>query len=265
MTPERFMDRVAELGLESTEWCHFGCHAPGEVDWDQVHLLKRLADERSLRSHLSGFAPLLAEGDEREHMLAMVRTQLDVCGVIGADRLRFDGMLNHRMRIGDQPPLDLCTDNLRRVVELAEEAEITLALEDHMDFRAADFRHFLREIDSPRLAVNLDTGNLLPVQEDAVAFAHEFAPSIVNCHLKGVHYVFRDFGAVLTSCEPEDSLVDLEEILRVFAACGHEITVHIEVVAMDSADEDRLAGRYARWLLDVLESTRPGTAAPERS
>lgn len=252
MTPARFMDRAAELGLRSTEWCHFPCHSPGQVDWDQVRLLKRLADERNLKSHISGFAPLLAEGEEREVLLGMVRTQLEVSKEIGAEQLRFDGMLNHRMRIGDQAPLGLCTDNLKRVLELAEEAEITIALEDHMDFRTADFRHFLGATTSPRLAITLDTGNLLPVEEDSLAFAKEFARKIVNSHFKGVHYVFRDFGAVLTSGKPEHSIVDLESILKVFASCGQEITVHVEVVAMDSADEDPLVGDYAELVTNFL-------------
>ena len=115
MTPERFMDRAAELGLRSTEWCHFACHSPGQVDWEQVHRLKSLADERGLRCYVSGFAPLLAEGEERQVLLGMVRTQLEVSQVIGAEQLRFDGMLNHRLRIGQPAPLDLCTENLSHI------------------------------------------------------------------------------------------------------------------------------------------------------
>jgi len=264
MAPERFMDRAAELGLRSTEWCHFPCHSPGQVDWDQVHLLKRLGDERGIKCQVSGFAPLLAEGEDRKLLLDMVRTQLEVSRTIGARQLRFDGMLNHRMRIGDQAPLDLCTDNLKRVVELAEEAGITIALEDHMDFRAADFRHFLGELPSPRLAITLDTGNLVPVGEDSVAFAAEFSPRITNCHLKGVHYVFRDYGAVLTSGKPEHSIVDLRAILQVLAACEHEVTVHIEVVAMDSMDEDRLVGEYAGFLTGFLREANSDSVGDGR-
>jgi sugar phosphate isomerase/epimerase len=228
------------------------------VDWDQVHRLKRLGDERDLACHLSGFAPLLAEGEEREVLLGMVRTQLEVSRIIGSEQLRFDGMLNRRLRIGEQAPLGLCTDNLKRVVALAEEAGVTIALEDHMDFRAADFRHFLRAIMSPRLAVTLDTGNLMPVGEDAVAFAAEFAPRIVNCHLKGVHYVFRDFGAVLTSGRPEHSIVDLQAILQTLASCAQDVTAHLEVVAMQSADEEGLVGEYARFLTGCLLAGNEG-------
>ena len=74
MTPERLVARCRQLGLRSLEWCHFPCHEPGRVDWDQVRLLDRLSRQAGIQSAVAGFAPLLSEGTERERMLAMVRT-----------------------------------------------------------------------------------------------------------------------------------------------------------------------------------------------
>jgi len=263
MTPRRFMHRAAELGLRTVEWCHFPCHAPGQVDWDQVHLLKGLGDELGIACQVSGFAPLLASEDERDQLEGMVATQLEVSRAIGARVLRFDGMLNSQMHIGDQAPMALCTDNLKRVVEMGQEADIAIALEDHMDFRAGDFRHFLSQIDSPYLGITLDTGNLMPVQEDAVAFAREFALRIINCHLKGVGYVFEDYGAVLTSVEPERSIVDLRVILQVFAQQPQDITVQIEVVAMEAEGEDPLVGQYAEFLTGFLGEAEAAAPAAQ--
>ena len=254
MTAERLMDRVEELGLRSTEWCHFPCHGPHAVDWDQVKLLDRLGRRKGIRNSIAGFGPLLAEGARREELLAMVRTQIEVSKFIGSSRLRFGGMSDIELGIGVPPPRDPCLDNLQRVVELGEKAGVVIALEDHMDFRAADFRYFFSEIDSPYLAVNLDTGNLMPLQEDAVAFAEEFADRIVSCHFKGVRYVWEDYGAVLTSGPPERSLVDLHAILGILAGQERDIPCHIEVVAMKSDDEDVLVGEYARFLRDFLDA-----------
>jgi len=256
MTPERFIARCAELGLETNEWCHFPCHSPDVCDWDQVKLLKRLSDERGIACQVSGFAPLMADESEREGMLAMVAAQLEVSRYIGAERLRFDGMLNQRLSIGDQPPLALCAENLKRVVALAEQAGVLIALEDHLDFRSADLRYLLAAVDSPFLAITLDTGNLLPVGEDAVAFAEEFAPHIVNCHFKGVHFVFRDYGAVLTTGHPEQSIVDLAAIAAILDRQPQRITAHIEVVAMKSEDEDPFVVEYAGFLREALAKAR---------
>jgi len=62
MTPEGLIARCMELGLRSLEWCHFPCHEPGAVDWEQVRTLDRLGREHGIENSVAGFAPLLAEG-----------------------------------------------------------------------------------------------------------------------------------------------------------------------------------------------------------
>ncbi len=256
MTPRCFMDRVDELNLKSTEWCHFPCHEPGKVDWDQVKLLDRLGRERGIRNSISGFAPLMARGDERKYMLDRVRTQLEVSEFIGSGRLRFHSMVETELGIGEQAPLEMCLDNLKRIVELGEKAGIVIALEDHMDLRIADFRYFLDRIDSPFLAINLDTGNLLPLLEDVLSFTEEFSDRIVSCHFKGVRFVWRDYGAILTSCRVQDSIVDLRGILDILSSFPKEIAVHVEVVAMRSEDEDPLVVDHAKFLTDYVRNDR---------
>lgn len=258
MTPQRFMERVQQLNLKSTEWCHFPCHEPGKVDWDQVKLLDRLGREKGIKNSISGFAPLLAQAETRKNMLDRVRTQLEVSKFIGANRLRFHGMVEMELGIGAQAPLEICLDNLKRVVELGERTGIVIALENHMDFRIADFRYFFNKIDSPFLGINLDTGNLLPLFEDVVTFAEEFSHKIVSCHFKGVRFVWRDYGAILTGCKPKYSLIDLRTILKILASCSQEIAVHVEIVAMNSDDEDPLVADYAKFLTDFLTKEPSG-------
>ena len=102
----------------------------------------------------------------------------------------------------------------------------------------------------------MDTGNLLPVREDGVAFAQEFAPRIVNCHFKGVHFVLRDYGAVLTTGHPQQSIVDLAVIAALLDAQPQRVTAHIEVVAMEAEDEAPLVGEYAAFLHEALAHAR---------
>jgi len=254
MTPQRFMERAHELNLKSTEWCHFPCHEPGKVDWDQVKLLNKLGREMGIKNSISGFAPLLVQGEDREYMLKMVETQLEVTKFIGANRLRFHGMTERELGIGLPAPLDICLDNLKRIVELAEKSKIVIALENHIDFRIADFRYFFDRIDSPYLKINLDTGNLLPLFEDVITFAEEFNDKIVSCHFKGVRFVWKDYGAVLTSCNVSDSIVNLDKILKILVSCPQEIVAHVEVVAMESQDEDLLVEDHVRFLNEFIYS-----------
>ncbi|GAG43586.1 unnamed protein product, partial [marine sediment metagenome] len=57
--------------------------------------------------------------------------------------------------------------------------------------RIADFRAIFSQIASPFLAINLDTGNLLPLFEDVVSFADEFSDHIASCHFKALRFVWR--------------------------------------------------------------------------
>jgi len=248
MSAERLCERCSELGLQSMEWCHFPCHEPGKVDWPQVEALSREAGARGVDCSLAGFAPLLATGSHRERMLAMLRTQLEVSRHIGARRLRFHGMAELELGIGIPVPRERCLDNLRRVVALGEEFQVAIALENHMDFRMVDFRYFFEHISSPYLWINLDTGNQLPLFEDTIAFAREFADRIASCHFKGCRFVWQDFGAVLTSCPPRASLVDLTALLELLARTPRSIPTHIEVVAMTSDEEDPLVSQYAEFM-----------------
>ena len=252
ITNERFMERADELNLKSVEWCHFPCHEPGKVDWEQVKLLDKIGREKGIKNSISGFAPLLAQGSDRDYMLKMAQTQLEVSKFIGADRLRFHGMAEIELGIGIQAPLEICLDNLKRVVEQAEKAGITIALENHIDFTIADFRFFFDAIDSPFLKINLDTGNFLPLFEDVIAFAEEFKDKIISCHFKGMRFTWKDYGAVLTSCKVKDSIMNLEMLLKILASCQQTIYAHVEVVAMDSQDEDRLVEDHAKFLTNFL-------------
>ncbi len=252
ITNERFMERADELNLKSVEWCHFPCHEPGKVDWEQVKLLDKIGREKGIKNSISGFAPLLAQGSDRDYMLKMAQTQLEVSKFIGADRLRFHGMAEIELGIGIQAPLEICLDNLKRVVEQAEKAGITIALENHFDFTTDGFRYFFDTIDSPFLKINLDTGNFLPLFENVVEFAKEFKDRIVSCHFKGMRFAWKDYGAILTSCKAKDSIVNLETILKILASCQQIIYVHVEVVAMDSQDEEMLVQDHAKFLTNFL-------------
>ena len=248
ISPSFMIERAQELGLKSTEWCHFPCHEPGKVDWDQVRLLDRLGRERGIMNSIAGWAPLLAEDDRREVLLGRVKIQLEVSKFIGADRLRFHSSIESEIGIGTQPPMQLVIENLNRVIELAEEVGVTIALENHGDLRIADFRCIFEAIDSPFLGINLDTGNFVPLQEDVVAFAREFKDKIVSCHFKAVHYIWTTQGIILTSCRVRDSLVDLRAILDVLHESNRTIPAHVEVIPLNFEEEDPLVTELAVYV-----------------
>jgi sugar phosphate isomerase/epimerase len=248
MTLERLLNRVKELGLKSVEWCHGPWFTPGSFDENEARWIKRLADEMGIKCRVAGFAPLLAEGERVKDMLKMVDIQLEATKIFEAPVLRFDGMLCTEIRINGPKPLNLCLNNLRRVVERGEKTGVVIALEDHMDFGLKEFKFFLNEIRSPYLKITFDTGNLLPLFEDPLKFAEELLEHIVDVHFKGIEHVFTHCGALQTGCPPEHSVINLDAILNVLSHASQEVSLHIEVMARDEEMEDRLVESYVKFL-----------------
>jgi len=235
-------------GLRSIEWCGPPFADPDSFDPDLIRSLRREADLHGIRCQVSGWAPLLAEGDERQLVDRHIEVQLESTRLFGAKVLRMGNTWDPSMRINIPRPLPVVGENLGRIVAAAERAGVVIALEDHLDFRLPDFQYILREIDSPFLQVTLDTGNLLPVQEDAVTFCDALADRIVNVHFKGVEYIWTDAGAVLTGTTPERSIVDLRAILGRLCRVPQEVTLHIEGQCMREEQEDGMLESYVSFL-----------------
>ena len=248
MSHEAFLDKAVAFGLRAVEWCHGPFHAPEVFDEASAHEARRLSDERGLQSYLSGFAPILAEGERVGRMLDMLEVQLRTTEIFGAPVMRFDGMINQERRVNAPKPIDLCVANLERVVKRAAEAGVVIALENHMDFTIADLKTILERIDSPNLQLTFDVGNSIPRLEHPLDFARELLPHIVNVHFKSVEFLFEDYGATLTSVPVEQSAIDLTELVGVLATARRDVTLQIEVVARKREDEDRLVDDLARFV-----------------
>ncbi len=74
--------------------------------------------------------------------------------------------------------------NVRGLLPPAEELGLTIALEPHMDYRAAELAGIVTAIDSPALRMILDVADPLAVNEDPLAAARRVAPFVVGTHLR---------------------------------------------------------------------------------
>ena len=75
---------------------------------------------------------------------------------------------------------------LRRAADAAEKADVTLALENHLDLSTDQMCELITTIDSPRLRVCLDTANNLRLLEDPLRAAERLAPYAAATHVKDV-------------------------------------------------------------------------------
>lgn len=88
------------------------------------------------------------------------------------------------------PPIavqrSIMADNCARAAEVARAAGVVLAIANYLDYRLADIPHVLREVSSPALACNLDTGNAVGLIEYLEEGTRLVAPYTVMSHVTDV-------------------------------------------------------------------------------
>jgi sugar phosphate isomerase/epimerase len=93
-------------------------------------------------------------------------------------------------RFEPTPPLserlDLIASNLGLVADAAAEVGVTIALENHCDYRGHEIATILGKANRGNLKAQLDTGNAFVVFEDPVDCAKAMAKWTISVHLKDV-------------------------------------------------------------------------------
>ena len=70
------------------------------------------------------------------------------------------------------------------IAGVAESAGITLALENHADYRSGEIIRLIKMVDSPSIMAKLDTANAFTVIEEPLDAALNMAPYTVTTHIK---------------------------------------------------------------------------------
>ena len=130
---------------------------------------------------------------------------------------------------------------LEQAVGVAERHDVTLALENHLDFTSDELLRILEAVGSDRLRVNFDTGNALRLHEDPVAAARKLAPLTVATHAKdivpGDVAGATDRLSLWPSCPVGRGAIDMQAIAQVLLDAGFEGALCVEL--------DRIAPEWA--------------------
>ena len=117
-------------------------------------------------------------------------------------------------------------------VKVAEQYDIKMAVENHIDFNADEMLQLLETVDSPYLGINFDTGNFLRLLDDPVAGMEKLAKYVYTTHIKDLKpqkgvaasewYFF--------SCTPVgDGLVDNQKLAQILKNSGYDGVLAVEV------------------------------------
>jgi sugar phosphate isomerase/epimerase len=257
MTMEDFLAFAKKLGVDgvSLESCFFPT-----MDKEWFLDLNAQLDEYGFdRVYAWGHPDGLEAGKNREEFDSMV-AQIPNAKLIGADVMRVvASSLMFRFE-PHGPQLDILTDWFKEAVKVAEEYDVKLAFENHIDYTSDECVELLDRVDSPYLGLNLDTGNFLRLLDDPIQGAKKLADRVYATHikdLKPVKGVDVSEWYFFSSTPVGDGLVDNLELAKILKAADYQGFLAVET---DSLHPDYANREHQSVEQSVKELRRITTA-----
>jgi sugar phosphate isomerase/epimerase len=233
-----FVRRAIELEVDgvSLELCFFP-----SFDDDYLADLKRMLDEAGIeRVAAWGHPDGLEAGGNKAELRDMIR-HIDTAVALGADVMR---IVASSLMFRDEPhgpQLANLTRMLKEATKVAASKGVILAVENHIDYTAAEILQLLDDVGSDHLGVNFDTGNCLRMFEDPVEAARLLADRIHATHIKDLMPTRGGSPSEWDwweSVPAGHGLVDVLGVMQALKDAGYEGTCAVEVDCLSQQWEE---------------------------
>jgi sugar phosphate isomerase/epimerase len=180
---------LTEASDAGAEYVQLTLHHARERTPTDVERLARRAGDLGMRVLASGdFLGGARFGDAPEAALERVQGWLERAVALGSGILRVTSSF-YRADLGGIPGAIEAERRwtiaaLEAALPAAHESGVTLALENHSDFTAAEYRSILDGVGDERVAMFLDVINPVAALEDPVPVVEQLAPFAVAGHVK---------------------------------------------------------------------------------
>ncbi len=251
-----FLKRANELDVDgvSLESCYFP-----RYDEEWLARLKTQLDEYGLDRVYAWGHPDGLEGGKNQAAFQDMMDSIPRAKMIGAEVMRTVGSsLAFRHEPHDQQIAALI-DMFKRAVEIAEEHEIKLAVETHVDFNSDEMLQIIEGVDSPYLGVTFDTGNLLRVWDDPLKGMEKLAPHVYATHIKDLMPIKGapvDEWYFFSSVPVGEGCIDNERLAELLNEAGYTGFLAVEIdnpIPEWSGREDEMVRRSITELRRIAE------------
>ena len=178
-----------ECGLiDGASWIHGLGYQPHVALYeDPVLLARKMADHGVRFSQVDAAYPLSGE-DGPIRGVPYVLKSIPWAHLAGAPAVATTDGLHKPEGLEDADAMGIMERSYRQILRVAEAHEITVTIEVHGYFTTDPDRmaEMLAFVDSPRLRMNLDTGNTFIAGQDPVAFVRRFVDKVAHVHVKDV-------------------------------------------------------------------------------
>jgi sugar phosphate isomerase/epimerase len=251
MTLEDFLKRAGELEVDGVSL--ESCFVP-RLDTEYLAGIKSTLDEYKLDRVWAWGHPEGLEGGTNREALDDLHRNLEHAVDIGAKVMRVVGSsLTHRFE-PHGPQIERLSKMFSEVIGTAEKMNVKMAVENHMDFNSDEMLNLIKNVSSPYLGINFDTGNFLRLLDDPVKGMEKLAKHVYSTHVKDL-LPRKDVPAdewYFFSCAPVgDGLVDNQRLARILKENGYEgfLAVEIDFLHPDyNNDEDGAVEKSVREL-----------------
>ena len=181
MTLEDFINRARELEVDGVSL--ESCFIP-RFDDGYLSEIKGMLDEFDLDRVFAWGHPDGLEGGKNEKMFDEMIEMIEYAKAVGARVMRVVGSsLMFRFESHEQQ-IERLSKMFSEAVKVAEKAGVRMAVENHIDFNSDEIITLLKNVDSPYLGINFDTGNFVRVLDDPIQAMEKLVTYVYATHIK---------------------------------------------------------------------------------
>ena len=254
-----FVDYAKQQNVDevAVEACFFPVHDAG-----YCHELRARLDAAGIPRVVGWGHPDGLHGGQDEVALADLKKTIPMAREVGTQLMRIVACSMVHVNEPHEPLVRNSIRMLREAIEVAKGYDVTLALENHIDFTSGEILQILEGVDSENLKVNFDTGNSLRLYEDPVEACRNVAPYVVATHTKDI--TVRRGGSPAErflwwpSCTVGTGLVDIPALTKVLDEAGFtgSLAVEFDLFTPEEVNlpTEDLVAQSVRYLRSVVSS-----------
>jgi sugar phosphate isomerase/epimerase len=231
------VDHCGELG--------FGGVQVGIRSWDSDFSKKLRKRAEELNMYLEGQIKLPKDGNDVDRF----ESDIKAAKAAGIDVVRAACLSGRRYETFETLlAFEKFMEESIHAIWLAEpivkKYKVKLAVENHKDWRIAEFIEILKIIGSEWVGVTLDTGNNISLLEDPMEVVESLAPYAFSVHLKDMGVQEYEDGFLMSEVNLGEGYLDIEGMISVIKKHHPEIRFNLEMITRDPLKIPCLTEKY---------------------
>ena len=229
MTLEDFIEFARALDVDGVSL--ESCFIPQREDKGYMENIKATLDAYNLDRVYAWGHPDGLEGGKNEAEYQEMIKSFEHAGAIGAKVMRVVGSSLMFLHEPHQPQIERLTGMFREAVKVAQDYDIKMAVENHIDFTSDEILQLIENVGSPYFGLNFDTGNFLRLLDDPIKGMEKLAKYTYATHIKDLKVqkgIAPDEWFFFSSTPVGDGYVDNQRLAQMLKDAGYDGFLAVE-------------------------------------